>query len=132
MSGDGSEPEDRREPLEALADQVGERRDAMTSEAADELFAEETFEELGRGEVWDAIEAEATEDEFDPVSTADDTAVVAKREFCERCRHFAEPPDASCTHDGTEIREFVDRAHVEVANCPIVEERALSSDVTMD
>lgn len=48
------------------------------------------------------------------------------------CRHFAEHPDASCTHNGTGIMEFVDRAHIEVANCPIVEERSLSSDVTMD
>jgi len=48
---------------------------------------------------------------------------VSKHSFCERCPHFTGPPRIACTHDGTEILEFVDMETVRVADCPIVAER---------
>lgn len=130
MSEEGSGPE-RREPLADLTARIDEREDATETGTERDLFAEVQFDELGHGDVWEAIEADETPG-GGYVADATDTAVVAKREFCERCQHFAEPPDAHCTHDGTEINVFVDRAHVEVANCPIVEEREHSANPGSD
>lgn len=49
--------------------------------------------------------------------------VVPKRTYCETCRYFAAPPAVECTHEGTDILEFVDRRHVRVKHCPIVATR---------
>lgn len=130
MSEDPAEP-DPPEPLADLADRVGKRRGGEESDA-DDPFAEVAFEELGETNVWDAIEADrcaGAEIDHAPPSVDANTTVVSKREFCEQCHHFAEPPEARCTHDGTDIREFVDRTRVRVSNCPIVEQRGLSTDM---
>lgn len=50
-------------------------------------------------------------------------AVVPKRSYCERCEHFADPPEVSCCNPGTEIRELVDVDHFRVVNCPVVARR---------
>lgn len=50
-------------------------------------------------------------------------AVVPKRSYCERCEHFADPPEVSCRNPGTEIRELVDADHFRVVNCPVVARR---------
>ena len=128
MSEDPAE-EDAREPLADLADRVGERRGAEES-GAEDPFDTVAFQELGEADVWDVIEedkgTEARIGHASPSGDAD-TTVVSKREFCEQCEYFAEPPEARCTHDGTDIREFVDRTQVRVSNCPIVEQRGLST-----
>jgi len=121
---------DPREPLADLADRVSQRRSSEESDAEDPFDAV-AFEELGEADVWDAIEADTGPEArigAAPRSAEADTTVVSKREFCEQCHHFAEPPEARCTHDGTDIREFVDRTQVRVSNCPIVEQRGLSTD----
>ncbi|QSG10182.1 hypothetical protein [Halapricum desulfuricans] len=50
-------------------------------------------------------------------------SAVDKHRFCEGCRHFTEPPEIACTHEGTEILSFPDVDTVRVVDCPIVEER---------
>lgn len=50
-------------------------------------------------------------------------AEVSKHRFCEGCEHFAAPPGATCSHEGTEILEFVDMETVRVVDCPVVAER---------
>lgn len=50
-------------------------------------------------------------------------ADVSKHAYCEQCEFFSEPPDVSCTHDGTEIVEFLDINTVRVVDCPIVANR---------
>lgn len=50
----------------------------------------------------------------------EDERVIDKREYCQRCRHFADPPDAVCTRGGTEIVEVVDSGRFRVRNCPVV------------
>lgn len=130
MSEDDAEPE-RREPLADLTARIEEREAAAETSAQGDVFAEEVFEELDHGDVWEAIDAEQTAG-VESVAGGTDTAVVPKREFCERCRHFAEPPDAHCTHDGTAIAEFVDRTRVRVSSCPVVEARGLPTDTRTD
>ncbi|SFK74704.1 hypothetical protein SAMN04487950_0891 [Halogranum rubrum] len=48
--------------------------------------------------------------------------VVPKREYCQRCPHFSAPPDATCTHDGTDIVEVVSVGEFRVRNCPMVDD----------
>ena len=48
---------------------------------------------------------------------------VNKHSFCEGCEYFTGPPEIACTHEGTEILQFLDMETVRVADCPIVEER---------
>lgn len=50
-------------------------------------------------------------------------AEVSKHSYCEQCEHFSEPPDVHCTHEGTDIIEFLDMETVRVVDCPIVAER---------
>ncbi|WP_143423132.1 hypothetical protein [Halegenticoccus soli] len=47
--------------------------------------------------------------------------VVPKREYCQRCRHFAAPPRATCAREGTEIVEVVDLDRFRVRGCPMVD-----------
>ena len=55
-----------------------------------------------------------------PGATGDER-VVDKRSYCQRCPHFAAPPETACTHDGTEIVESVDFSRFRVRNCPMVD-----------
>ena len=48
---------------------------------------------------------------------------VSKHTYCEGCEWLSAPPEVSCTHEGTEIVEFLDMETVRLVNCPVVEER---------
>ena len=131
---DGSSDEDRDRsdaPLSDLAERVGERRTRAESAGDGELFDERSFEAVDPDSVWDESGG-TSEPSFgavgDVVETGERTYVVSVRNFCERCRYFTAPPRAECSHDGTEIREFVDMDHVRVYDCPVVEERGLDKD----
>jgi hypothetical protein len=50
-------------------------------------------------------------------------AEISKHSFCERCQYFSEPPEVSCSHEGTEILKFLDMDTLRVVNCPVVAER---------
>jgi hypothetical protein len=128
-------------PLADLAREVRERRaaadadDADVGPTAEDRIDEDPFETVDVAEVDDeAVWESFVEGEDDPeagvglgaeVSEADDEGehVVSKREFCQQCPHFSEPPAATCTHEGTTIVEVVDADHFRVRNCPIVAER---------
>jgi len=95
---------------------------------------EEAFEEVDVGtvdeeeQVWSRIEDDdSTEPSPTPGSDGDADGrretVVPKNTYCERCEHFSPPPRMECTHEGSAIVDLVDRKHVRVADCPIVEER---------
>lgn len=115
-------------PLADLAADVDARRQRSAGDVFDAAFAEQPYDRLEQGSVWDAVE-EDDDSEFgavgEVIEAGEQTYVVSKRNFCERCRHFSEPPDVHCTHEGTEIREFVDMDHVRLHSCPVVEERGL-------
>lgn len=54
---------------------------------------------------------------------------VNKHAYCEGCEYFSAPPDVACSHEGTEILEFVDVDTVRVVDCPVVAERTALQDV---
>ncbi len=85
------------------------------------VFEQVDVGEVDPDEVWDRLTGEP---EPDPAGEGEDDVVdVSKHSFCEGCEHFSAPPDVHCTHEGTEILEFVDVETVRVANCPVVVER---------
>ena len=116
---------------------------------ADEAFEEVDVDDLDTDEVWTDI-AEGTSDDTPVTSddqtddtpvTSDDqtgdtpvtpddqtdeeeTVEVSKHAYCENCRFLSEAPEIHCTHEGTEIVEFIDMETVRLSNCPIVAERA--------
>ena len=143
-------------PLSALRERVAAQReseaDPFTEVGDDESVADvdsvELFEEVEVGEidgeaVWDAIvEGDAAAEELlgeepgvdsgteaaaEPTEESNEH-VVEKREYCQRCEFFTQPPNAACTNEGTEIVELVDADHFRVRGCPKVaaDDEALS------
>ncbi|WP_436906830.1 hypothetical protein [Halosimplex marinum] len=100
-------------------------------ESASSAFERSGVEGIDPDEVWDRLTAEPDADpstggegEVDPPDgDEDDVVTVSKHGYCEGCEHFSSPPDVTCTHEGTDILEFVDIDRVRVSNCPVVEER---------
>lgn len=90
-------------------------------------FAELDLGDVDEDEVWAALsEAQARGSVAD---VRDRTyAEVSKHRFCEACEYFTGPPRAACTHEGTEILQFVDMETVRVVDCPIVAERRKLQD----
>lgn len=130
---------------EGTAAEAGEGRDAMPGEfeevsepsvgpSAPEPGEDDPFSEAGpdfaefdlgdvdEDAVWETLSAAQARGSVADVR--DSTyAEVSKHRYCESCRYFTGPPEASCTHEGTEILEFVDMETVRVVDCPIVAER---------
>jgi hypothetical protein len=104
-------------------------------ESSDSPFEQVDVEGVDPDEVWERFTAEAeaeahadTESPRDQHDRAvggpgDDVVTVSKHSFCEGCPHFTAPPAVECTHEGTQIIEFVGPDEVRVSNCPIVVER---------
>ena len=107
-------------------------------DGGDEELAEEAFERMEVGDldetdVWETLAA----DEADAAgahatgAVAGETAieqVVDKREYCQRCPHFTEPPEVACTHDGTDILEVLAGDEFRVRGCPMVGEEGPAFD----
>jgi len=104
------------------------------STAAGSVEGPDPFEEVDVGDldeedVWAALSAdeEPTADvggEATPVETDEGIGdhVVKKREYCQRCPHFTEPPTTACSHEGTAIIEVVSADEFRVRGCPMVSE----------
>ncbi|WP_436931302.1 hypothetical protein [Halosimplex halobium] len=100
-------------------------------ESASSAFERSGVEGIDPDEVWDRLTADPDADaaaggdgEVDPPDgDEDDVVTVSKHSYCEGCEHFSPPPDVTCTHEGTDILEFVGVDDVRVSNCPVVEER---------
>jgi hypothetical protein len=126
-------------PLSDLAERVRERaaEGGGASEGADrELFEETGVPEVDSQSVWESLD-EGADDEGAPgdlglhgeaerVERDDRTAartdyLVAKRDYCQRCEYFTDPPDVACTYDGSAIVEVTDGDHFRVRGCPKVE-----------
>jgi hypothetical protein len=88
----------------------------------DDVFEEMDIEELDPDEVWASI---ADAEERGSVSQQAERiyAEVSKHRFCEQCEFFSKPPDVACSHEGTEILEFLDQETVRLVDCPVVAER---------
>lgn len=107
-----------------------------TDELWEEVFDDDPADEVGSvGPVGDVGEqsgpigsadgvasqaANGSTVDADDWTTADET--VPKREYCQRCPHFSEPPEATCSHEGTEIVEVVSVDQFRVRNCPMVDD----------
>jgi hypothetical protein len=83
------------------------------------VFERQEVGEVDPDEVWEALEA--TEGPGDEEGRR--YAEVSKHTYCEGCEWFSDPPEVSCTHEGTEIVEFLDMETVRLLNCPVVAER---------
>lgn len=112
-----------------LADLDDSRGDPFESNAS--AFERSDVDGIDPDEVWNRLTEEARSEgdtaaeaaSSEQQSTDDDVVAVSKHSYCEGCEHFSPPPDVQCSHDGTEILEFVDIDTVKVANCPVVAER---------
>lgn len=120
---DSPERIDQGERIEPAAGTAG-------PETGDDPFEQMEVGDIDEEAVWSELGADDGDESLADLSAAIEVdgeaeeAVVPKNQFCERCEHFSEPPDVSCGHDGTEIREFVDVEHLRVVDCPVVENRA--------
>lgn len=142
-SAEGSTPDLFGGPESSPDDESGAGRDSPTGEGSsegavrpptDDPFAgmddretdpfgegESVFESVDVGdvdpdEVWEQLESDPAE----PSGTRH--AEVSKHRYCEQCEHFSPPPETRCTHEGTEIIEFLDMETVRLRNCPVVSE----------
>jgi hypothetical protein len=125
---------DRDEPLGELAREVRARREARESGAEGELPDDDLFEtvevdHVDDDAVWESfVEGETGPEEGVGLGAEAEAAaepdehVVPKRDFCQRCPHFSDPPETACSHEGTTIVEVVDADSFRVRNCPVVEE----------
>ena len=143
-------PEEERAPLSSLRERLEARtaegeidEDAPLSELAEEatasseadrseLFKEVDVADVDAEAIWDAVieEGDPPEALFEEPEAASppeptsqpDEHVIDKREYCQRCEFFTEPPGVSCSNEGTEIVELVDNDSFRVHNCPKVGE----------
>lgn len=140
IDGQG-ETETEEEPLSELA----RESQSSTEREREELFEEVDVGEIDAEAVWDAVVEEGMPpetalgelSESEPAEPAEPTGpaegtnehVINKREYCQRCEYFSEPPDATCNHEGTEILELTDNDSFRVRDCPKVaaSEEELSS-----
>ena len=122
-----TDEDDRRGAADADADDPFTEFDEPTTDP----FAEgdSVFEGAVAGEgddgVWERMESTDAEAEAVPGKRYVD---VNKHSYCETCEYFSAPPAISCSHEGTEILEFVDMDTVRVVDCPVVAERKAIED----
>jgi hypothetical protein len=137
LDADDDPPSDAGDdaPLDGLAREVRARREAReaggpdeTAEAPDDvLFETVDVDAVDDEAVWESfVEGETGPEERVGLGAEAEQAaepdehVVPKRDFCQRCPHFSDPPEAACSHEGTTIVEVVDTDHFRVRDCPIV------------
>jgi len=143
------EPHADRDADPQTADpQTGESSiDDVPPEAEDAPDADEAFDEMDVSDIdgealWDelaggtaAADAGAAADpEVTPEagSMGDQPAggpgadveetLVDKRQYCQQCPYFTDPPEVGCTHPGTTIVEVAEDGQFRVRNCPVVTE----------
>jgi hypothetical protein len=124
-------PDARETPPDIESDAEEDEGDALleSDEESEDPFAEMegAFDEMDvegvePDEVWTDV-SEAEQQAAAQEGSERMYAEVSKHEFCEQCEFFSAPPEAHCSHDGTEIVEFTDMEGVRVVDCPIVAER---------
>lgn len=93
--------------------------------SADDPFERMAVDEVDIDDVWDALDDDADPPPAGSGEPGADTRsddVVDKRVYCQRCPHFAEPPETACTLEGTEIAEVIGFGEFRVRGCPMVGE----------
>ena len=125
-------PERDDAPLSGLRADIEERRQQRQSAApdVDEVFEDAGSEPVVDGEqVWEDLlddqDAEAGVLAFgEPVEGEGEEVTVIPSRVCHSCKHFGDPPELHCSHDGTTIRRMVDMDRYEVVDCPVVKNRS--------
>lgn len=116
---------------DTTADPLGDvgRREGDPFEEGGSLFEERDTESIDPDAVWQEL---ASADSRGAKGDAYERtfAEVSKHSYCEQCKYFSGPPEVSCTHEGTDIVEFLDMETVRVVDCPIVAERKELEDET--
>ena len=105
--------------------------DPDDAEPEDDPFERMEVDEVDIDGVWDALDAAseaaaAAEPESaepaEPESAEPTEHVVNKRTYCQRCPHFAAPPDTACTHEEATIVETLGFDEFRLRGCPMVTE----------
>ncbi|WP_311171518.1 hypothetical protein [Halobellus ordinarius] len=106
--------------------------------ATDGPFEEMSVSEIDEETLWSSLGAAddptagvGIGEPAEPVSESDREIreyVVSKAKYCQKCPHLSDPPNLTCTHEGTEIVEVVDSEHFRVRNCPIVEDNRVGDE----
>lgn len=121
MGFDVGRREDDTRPEAEFRSDVG-RREGDPFESFEDAFDEMDIDKLDSDVVWQELtsaESRGSVGERQERAYTD----VSKHSYCEQCEHFSPPPDITCTHEGTEIVEFLDMETVRVVDCPVVTER---------
>ncbi|MGZ0746736.1 hypothetical protein [Haloparvum sp. AD34] len=118
---------DRDSPREFPDEELDAAAGEVDAEA--DPFEEMEVEDLDEEDVWAALSgAEEPEVEIGgeatPVETEEgvEDHIVDKREYCQRCPYFTEPPTVACAHEGTAIVEAVTTDEFRVRGCPMISE----------
>ena len=129
--GEGEQPAIGEEPVvDEHADGIreeptidtGQHREGDPFESMGDAFTEMDVEGVDADDVWQRLTS--AEARGSVTTEAERTyAEVSKHSYCEQCEYFSEPPEIDCSHEGTEIVEFLDMDTVRVVDCPIVAER---------
>jgi hypothetical protein len=111
-----------------------EEWDVADGDGADagELFEERAIADVDADRVWESIldDESSTDEPGGPCPGTDAgpertdarerSHTVPKREYCQSCVFFSEPPAVACTHDAGTIVEVVDSERFVVRGCPVV------------
>jgi len=110
------------EPREGPTVEGPPGREGDPFEAMGDAFTEMEVEGVDPDDVWERLASAEAGGAVTP--EAERTyAEVSKHSYCEQCEFFSEPPEVDCSHEGTEIVEFLDMERVRVVDCPVVAER---------
>lgn len=118
---ESEEPDD----MPPLSDLSGREGDPF--EGFDDAFETEDVEQVDPDLVWQELTSAESRGSVGDAKKRT-YAEVSKHSYCEQCEHFSEPPDVHCTHEGTEIVEFLDMETVRLVDCPIVTKRKKLED----
>lgn len=108
------------EPLGDLARRINEE-DRAALEATEDVFEEVNVSDVDVDSVWEELEA-GVGPSGEPLDAEEDVRRISKS-ICHNCPHFGDPPELSCTHEGTTIREMPDNEHFVVVECPVVNDQ---------
>ncbi|MCU4752164.1 hypothetical protein OB919_09235 [Halobacteria archaeon AArc-curdl1] len=115
-------------PLEELTGRIGERQSETGDTPFDELFDEESVDEIDPDQLWEKLQGSSDE----PTEGAIDEPeirTIPKRKYCHQCEYFTEPPVVGCTNEKTKILEMPSMDSFRVADCPkILEDESLERD----
>jgi len=101
-------------------DELDDAPDAgFDSVDVDEVDVEDVWASLDESETPPAPEVSLGSN-AEPVAGGEEH-LVPKAEYCERCPHFADPPEVACDHEGTTIVAVEDADRFRVRGCPMVE-----------